>query len=414
VIGGTPPYGAFVVASHGEIYTPFNATNSNNRFTYKNRAPPGNKMISKYLYICLPCLHLISRTTVAVQDSKGVWSAATEAVNTKGSTNATCAGGMETSWISDAQFQVQAAAAAAAAAQNRKTRQITTALAVVFSLLGAIVIGLALWYWLRYRRTAKSSSQLPFPPPPFDTEKAAMPRDADLNRPSHGSLRTVNSGAPLLDNQSPGGISGPLDLGRTASYAGDFPGRARMNTIRRPESFVLSDSASAPKEGGSPPQRANSTSPFPAGRRPSRKAIEAAEERRLARERVPPPPALSPDTASPSGYTGPSGFPAPRRQLTVDSSFTSYSRTPSRHPSATSRVPGSALPEESEFGADGSEAGTIVFQHQDAGTTQVMVELPPAYAPSFDGPQTRAPPSVPMSAVASPVEGSAGAVPRAV
>jgi hypothetical protein len=46
VTGGTPPYGAFIVASGNPAFTPFNASiRDTNRLTYKNRAFPNNQMI---------------------------------------------------------------------------------------------------------------------------------------------------------------------------------------------------------------------------------------------------------------------------------------------------------------------------------------------------------------------------------
>jgi hypothetical protein len=45
VTGGTPPYGAFIVATEGTIFASFNSSSSTNRLTYKNRASPKNEMI---------------------------------------------------------------------------------------------------------------------------------------------------------------------------------------------------------------------------------------------------------------------------------------------------------------------------------------------------------------------------------
>lgn len=60
VSGGTPPYGAFIVATEGTIFTPFNSSSLTNRLTYKNRAPPNNQMIgsSPAIYHLVPVAHI--------------------------------------------------------------------------------------------------------------------------------------------------------------------------------------------------------------------------------------------------------------------------------------------------------------------------------------------------------------------
>lgn len=351
----------------------------------------------------------------AVQDSKGAFSQTTQLINSVGDKDPKC-DVMFSRWISPQQFNAEQAARQQFEAAQRKAHTITIALAVVFSLLGAIVIGLGVWYWFRYRRNS-GSVQTPFAPPapPYDAEKA-LPIGGNLEtRPSQASFRSDNSRAPLfIDTAS--AISGPVDLGRSASQApSDFTGRMRANTMRRSQGSEATMDAAI--SGDAPlPMRSNSTSPFPAGRRPSRKAMEAAEERRLARERVgPAPPLPSADAMSPAqsyiGGAGPSGLP--RRQPTMESVY-SRGPGPSRNPSTAGTFrgglpsgPGSVIAE-SEY--DASDAGTIIIQHRDAGQPQVVVELPPAYA--FDqgvGPRQ----SVPASAI-SPIEGGAGAAPRAM
>jgi hypothetical protein len=398
VTGGTPPYGAFIVGTTGTIITQWNSTSTaTTTAVYQNFVSGGTQMI------------------MAVQDSKGVFSSTTNLVAVKGPLNPQCKG-TSSSWITPSQFAKEQDARQALEAAQRKAHTITVALAVVFSLLGAIVIGLGVWYWFRYRRNS-GTVQTPFAPsaPPYDAEKA-LPIGGNLEtRPSQASFRSNNSRAPLvIDTAS--AISGPVDLGRSASQApSDFTGRMRANTVRRSQGSEATMDAAI--SGDAPlPMRSNSTSPFPAGRRPSRKAMEAAEERRLARERVgPAPPLPSADAMSPAqsyiGGAGPSGLP--RRQPTMESVY-SRGPGPSRNPSAAGTFrgglpsgPGSVIAE-SEY--DASDAGTIIIQHRDAGQPQVVVELPPAYA--FDqgvGPRQ----SVPASAI-SPIEGGAGAAPRAM
>jgi hypothetical protein len=353
-----------------------------------------------------------------------VWGVSTQGASTKGSDNATCAGGRETSWIGDAQFTREAilqANAEAADAHARKAHMITTILAVIFSILGAIVIGLGLWYWFRVRQPARTP-QIIDAAPPYDPEKGmAPPMDSYpqapslMAHPSQMSMRSYNSHSPLVEAPE-AGMNGPMDLDRATTIAST---RSRATTVRRSQSFALSDTSSVLGDGTTR-QRSNSTSPFPPGRQPSRKALEAAEERRIARDRVPPTPMLPSDGISPTAMAGPSAF---RRNPTVASTHSNLSYAPSRQPSAASsswnqqRVAGSAtgVPDESEYD-DPSEAGTIIIQHRDAGQPQVVVELPPAYM--FDSPATPNAPvrsmPPPSGVLGSPVEASAGIGPRAM
>jgi hypothetical protein len=386
VTGGTPPYGAFIVPT-GNIFTPFNATTpSATRLTYKNRAPPQVQMFGALFGALFRKYAPLTIYAVAVQDSKGVWGASTQLINTKGSKDVTCKSLVESSWIGDAQFQVEEAASAAAA-RARKHQQITIALAVVFSLLGAIILGLGAWYYFRYRRPAAQKFDrfdLPPPPPPYDPEKgsddSAPPVTVDLQ--ASQSVRTVASAAPSGDRSS--AISGPMDLGRTVSHVDDFGSRARAASEQRLATYTIPDMSAASATNSSAPWRANSTSPFPQGRQPSRKALEAAEERRVARDRVPPAPLLSPGGfspyASPSSYVGSSQrqLPTPHHQPTIDSS---YSQALSRQPSAISALQaGAPAVADDEYEVDGA----IFIQHRDAGTNRIVVELPPAYAPAVN------------------------------
>jgi hypothetical protein len=304
-----------------------------------------------------------------------VWASSTQAIKTKGKTDTSCIGGVESSWISEAAFQSQQIILDVAAAQQHKNLQVTITLAVIFSLLGAVIVGLGLWYWLRYRRPAKfvsSPMDLPLPPPPYDPERG-------MGAQVGVSSSTITSDARLSPNGS--AISGPIDLGRTASEAGDFGRRARAASELRSATYAIPDMTSTASDSASPPRRGNSTSLFPPGRQPSHKALRVAEERRLARERVPPAPALTLDGADP--FVNPSGYSTqgPSRQLTIASAHSALSRQPSN----VSSWQGDAASEETEYGADADGLGTIVIQHRDAGGNQLVVELPPAYVPRSDG-----------------------------
>lgn len=296
-----------------------------------------------------------------------MWAASTQAIETKGKADTSCIGGIESSWITDAQFQSQEIVLAAAAAQAHKSMQVTIALAVVFSLLGATIIGLGFWYWFRYRRSASlssSTSALPLPPP-YDPEKGIPISIEDSPGAVTANVRLSHDGSA---------ISGPMDLGRAASDAGDFGRRARVASEIRLATYSIPDMTSPSSGSASPPRRANSTSPFPPGRQPSRKALEAAEERRLARERVPPAPALTSDGANPFAAES-----WPSQQPNLASTHSALSRQPSN----VSSWQGGAAVEDDEYGADASDLGTIIIQHQDAGANRLVVELPPAYVPSY-------------------------------
>jgi hypothetical protein len=386
VKGGVPPYGAYIVATNSLIFTPFNSTSSTTRLTYKNRASPKAQMIGASFGALNRMYTLLTVRVVAIQDSTGVWGASTQAITTKGSPDTSCKGGVESSWIGDAQFETQAKALAAAQAQAHKTQQTTIALAIVFSFLGATILGLGLWYYFRYHRPVVQKFDqfdLP-PPPPYDPEKGSVnsTQPDNVNLQASRSVRTTASATPSDDRSS--AISGPMDLGRTVSHVDDFGSRARAASEQRRATYVIPDMSAASAVNSSPPRRANSTSPFPQGRQPSRKALEAAEERRIARDRVPPAPSLSPGGfspyESPSSYVGPSQrqLPTPRRQPTIGSS---YSQALSRQPSAMSSFQAGepAVPED-EYEVDGA----IVIQHRDASTNRIVVELPPAYAPAVN------------------------------
>jgi hypothetical protein len=386
VTGGTPPYGAFIVPTN-HIFTPLNSTSVTNRLTYKNRAPPHEQMFGALLGALFRKYVPLTIRTVAIQDSTGVWGASTQLVNTKGNPDTTCNGGAESSWIGDAQFKAQATVLAAAQAQAHKTQQITIALVIVFSLLSATILGLGVWYYFRYRRPATQKFErfdLPPPPPPYDPEKGsddpAPPVTVDLQVSQ--SVRAVASAASSGDRSS--AISGPMDLGRTVSHVDDFGSRARAASEQRLATYTIPDISAASASSPSAPRRANSTSPFPQGRQPSRKALEAAEERRVARDRVPPAPPLSPGGfspyESPSSYVGSSQrqLPTPHRQPTTDSS---YSQALSRQPPTISAFQaGAPAVANNEYEVDGA----IVIQHRDAGTNRIVVELPPAYAPAVN------------------------------
>jgi hypothetical protein len=309
---------------------------------------------------------------VSVQDSKGVWGYSTLAVHTQGSTDTTCTG-LVTSFENNATFAIEQAAeasAAAAAAQTAKTQQITTALGAVFGVLGAALLAFGAWYAWHRRRIARErmAERTPSidPEKPWDAAPPATPFPLDaapqfLTRPSDTSLRTVGSGTPLVDNSSTN------DLGRAATMPA-AAARARVVPVRRTASFAIgADGAPLPGTPGS-----NSTSP-----RPSRKALEAAAERRAARDRSPPAPPLTADSTLPGRM---------RRAPSAATSAASSGRAgPSGWAEDVDEV------EEGEFDVEEGEGSTIVYQHRDAGTPQVVLELPPAYMPRVDLPRVQIP-----------------------